>query len=170
MLSVLLFQSVGYVVFYKYLIKKHRHDIKTSILRELPDEALTIIRVPLADPGSVPLEFEHAEEFKLNGEMYDIVRSEIRNDTIYYVVFHDKKETSLYRSLTTAVNQRSSHDQASNQRALQLFSIGQCQYLPIGEAREVFHVRSVPIVECGNYRIIENPAAVHTPPPKPSFT
>ena len=170
MLSVILFQSVGYVVLYKLWIKKHRHEIKTGILKELPDEFLVVVRVPLHRPESVPLEFKHEEEFKLNGEMYDIVRSEIRNDTIYYVVFHDKKETSLYRSLTTAVNQRSSHDQASTQRALQLFSIGQCQYLPIGESREVFHVRSVPMVECGNYRIIENPAPVHTPPPKPSFT
>ncbi len=170
MLSVILFQSVGYVALYKLWIKKHRHEIKTGLLKELPDELLIVVCVPLHNPEAVPLEFEHEEEFKLNGEMYDIVRSEIRNDTIYYVVFHDKKESSLYRSLTTAVNQRSSHDQASNQRALQLFSIGQCLYLPIGEVREVFNVRSIPMIENGSYRIIETPAYVFTPPPKPSFT
>lgn len=166
MLSVILFQSVGYVVLHKIWIKKHRHEIKSGFLRELPDSSLTIVRVPFYHPESVPLEFEHAEEFKLNGEMYDIVRTEIRNDTIYYFAFHDTKESSLYRSLSAAVHQKASQDQASNLRLQQLLSLGQFQYLHSSREQVHLHICTTLLPTAGAFTIIESPTLVITPPPK----
>lgn len=166
MLSVLLFQSVGYVVLHKVWIKKHRHEIKTGILTSLPESSLTIIRVPFHHPESVPLEFVHSEEFKLYGEMYDIVRSEIRNDTIYYFTFHDSKESSLYRSLSSAVQQQTSKDQTSNPRLQLLLSLGQFQYLTIHSEHIHLFAALVPMGVDGYFHLIESPSSVRTPPPK----
>lgn len=41
------------------------------------------------------LEWEHAREFELKGEMYDVVRSKKMGDSITYVVYHDVKESAL---------------------------------------------------------------------------
>ena len=166
MLAVLIFQSVGYVVLHKVWIKKHRHEIKSGFLRELPESLLMIIRVPYFQPESVPLEFEHAEEFKLNGEMYDIVRTEIRNDTIYYFTFHDTKESSLYRSLSAAVHHQTSQDQASNPRLQLLLSLGQFLYLDTFQEHVFLRTSTTMLTAADGYQIIESPSFVITPPPK----
>ncbi|MFZ4619327.1 MAG: hypothetical protein ACOYNS_02120 [Bacteroidota bacterium] len=165
LLMVLMFQSVGYVVSYTLWISKNRHDVKMNIIKGLPDDAFTIITRPLNDPSS-PLEFEDDEEFKLYGEMYDIVRTEVRNDSITYVAFHDEKETSLNISLATAVDERTSMDPAAMQSTLKLLAFGQLQYLD-----PVIGIFSIPeyrvLYSRQNQELTAHPSfAVITPPPK----
>jgi hypothetical protein len=45
------------------------------------------------------LVWEHSKEFEYQGNMYDIIRIETRDDVIWYWCFLDKKETQLKRDL-----------------------------------------------------------------------
>lgn len=46
------------------------------------------------------LYWEHSKEFQFKGEMYDVIRSEIRGDTNWYWCHWDQKETKIKKSLT----------------------------------------------------------------------
>ncbi len=47
------------------------------------------------------LRWEHAREFEYQGEMYDIVKSQQRADSITYWCIHDQAETQINRQLDT---------------------------------------------------------------------
>ncbi len=54
------------------------------------------------------LRWEHDREFEYNGEMYDIVETEMLGDSIHYICWHDKAETQLNRRLQTLIAQATS--------------------------------------------------------------
>lgn len=45
------------------------------------------------------LHWEHDSEFTLKGEMYDVIKKEFRNDSVFMQCIHDKKETSINKSI-----------------------------------------------------------------------
>lgn len=45
------------------------------------------------------LHWEHDYEFSLKGEMYDVLSKEIQNDVIIVKCVHDKRETSINKSI-----------------------------------------------------------------------
>jgi len=45
------------------------------------------------------LQWEHDYEFSSKGEMYDVISKEIRSDLIILKCVHDKKETSIHKSI-----------------------------------------------------------------------
>lgn len=47
------------------------------------------------------LRWEHAREFEYRGEMYDVVRSQQRADSITYWCIHDRAETQINQQLET---------------------------------------------------------------------
>lgn len=49
------------------------------------------------------LRWEHSKEFEYNGQMYDIVSSEIKGDSIYYHCWWDYEETKLNKKLKKLV-------------------------------------------------------------------
>jgi hypothetical protein len=90
----------------------HKHTLKKSIKKELIHqtalnelELLTFKRSEI----NTRVSWKDAHEFSLNGNMYDIVSSQIVNDSIYYWCWPDRKETQLnaqlYHLLDTALGQ-----------------------------------------------------------------
>lgn len=65
------------------------------------------------------LNWKKVHEFEFEGEMYDIVASNIVNDIIQYTCFHDTKETKLKRRLYKFLSQfidSDHHNDSDNQR------------------------------------------------------
>ncbi len=173
LISVISFQSVGSLILHKLWIKLNRHEMKMQILNAVSNDRLTVIAVPLNEDGRSgnSLEFEHDDEFSMNGQMYDIVRSEIRNDSIVYYTIHDVKESSLIQWLKSEVSQRTQKDPASQNRAQLFLSIVQLQYLH-GQMVQMFlnytHQPYPKPVLCSS---VDFPRSVEAPPPKlPPFT
>lgn len=57
------------------------------------------------------LRWEHANEFEYRGEMYDIVKSEQRADSITYWCIHDQAETQINRQLEALTAAATGSDQ-----------------------------------------------------------
>ncbi len=49
------------------------------------------------------LRWEHAKEFELEGQMYDVVETELKGDTLYYICWWDHEETKLNKQLKNLV-------------------------------------------------------------------
>lgn len=61
-------------------------------------EELVLLKFTEEEKQSL-LKWKHAKEFEFDGEMYDIVEFEVKNDTCYYWCWYDHAETKLNKQL-----------------------------------------------------------------------
>jgi hypothetical protein len=98
--------------FEKYALKR---EIKWKLIAEIDQEELVLLKFS-KEETETKLRWEHAKEFEYNDQMYDIVSSEIKGDSIYYRCWWDYKETNLNKKLKKLV--ASAFDQnEDNQKA-----------------------------------------------------
>lgn len=64
----------------------------------IAEEALVLLKFSEPDSKTL-LRWEHAREFEFQGQMYDVVKTETRGDTIYYRCWLDQKESELNQQL-----------------------------------------------------------------------
>ncbi len=72
----------------------HRMQISGHLEKDLP----VLIKIPLSSmkgEASVSLIWTEADEFRYQGQMYDVLREEVHGDTLWYYCHHDKAETDL---------------------------------------------------------------------------
>jgi hypothetical protein len=50
------------------------------------------------------LEWIEENEFRIDGEMYDVVKREVKKDSIYLYCLHDKTESILYSGIVKIFN------------------------------------------------------------------
>ena len=66
------------------------------------------------------LRWHHSREFEFNGQMYDIVETHERGDSVFYFCYTDHKETALNKQLKDLF--RKKHTDPSSRRAQQQIS------------------------------------------------
>lgn len=88
----------------KSLIKK---EVKAKLIRCLDKSELTHFTFSKTQVQT-ELRWEHHKEFEYKGEMYDVVETEVKGDSIHYVCWHDKAETKLNKRLKTLIAQATS--------------------------------------------------------------
>ena len=99
----------------QYQKKQVKREIKWKIANDLDRDELTQLKFS-AKEIKIKLRWKHSKEFEYNGEMYDIVTSESRGDSIIYWCWWDNKETQLNKHLTHLVLQTlNQNDQNQNQ-------------------------------------------------------
>lgn len=64
-----------------------------------------LIPVYLCGNGASPHISPHEDEFEMNGEMYDVVFREYAGDTTVLWCWHDARETSLQRYITSMIDE-----------------------------------------------------------------
>lgn len=100
-LVALLLSCMGIGVFGEWLVfyiirSDIRHEIKERIEASAPEASLVLVKIAKDNP---PKNFQFTEagrEFRYKGQMYDIVRQEVKNDSILYYCIHDIRESQLY--------------------------------------------------------------------------
>ena len=100
LLFLFLFISDGVYLYFRYLQHKIHQEIKTEIRKGLEEEDLSLIIIPV-NSGQEILWTKKDKEFRYKGNMYDVVRTEVRGQKIYYYCLNDVKEKQLmarYRS------------------------------------------------------------------------
>jgi len=75
-----------------------RHEVKEKLLDDLPKENLVLLKFT-QEQANRELHWEHEREFEYQDQMYDVVKREVRNDTLYYWCWPDEKETALNQQL-----------------------------------------------------------------------
>ncbi len=96
-----------------------RREVKKLMIAGLKDEQLTLLSFSIPEANKI-LKWKHDKEFQYQGQMYDVVKKEIRGDSIFYVCWWDHKETLLNKQLDQLVkiNTGSSPHQEKQERAL----------------------------------------------------
>ena len=106
-LSILLFQMMGYLLIFKIQQFYIREEIEQRIKVGLPENELVLLKVPANLSGGQVKIFQwfHKREFCYKAKMYDIVRKENHDNTIWYYCLSDEKETELLADLDNLVKQ-----------------------------------------------------------------
>jgi len=115
------------------------------------------------------LRWEHSKEFEFRGQMYDVVSSETKGDSIFYRCWWDHKETQLNQRLKILVAKALDQDENNGEALMNLhFYLGtffyskpiDLQFLSFQKISEVYEDE----IHSGSFnsRLISPPK----PPPK----
>ncbi|MDN3724259.1 hypothetical protein QRD02_07680 [Aequorivita sp. SDUM287046] len=105
-----------YMQFEKSAIKR---EIKWKMIAGLDKKELVVLKFTKTETKT-KLRWEHSKEFEYDGQMYDIVSTEMKGDSIFYTCWWDHEETKLNKKLKKLV--ASAFDQnEENQRNQQNF-------------------------------------------------
>lgn len=100
-----------------------RKEVKHQLMAEVDRSELVLLKFS-SEAAALELEWEHSTEFEYRGQMYDVVASETRGDSIYYWCWHDHHETALNRqlaALTRAALQKDPEHQNGQKQLVQFF-------------------------------------------------
>lgn len=99
--ALLLLQSQGPWLIFKVQQFALRSEIKQQIKAGIPDHDL--VRIAIANAWQTEnndrIEWEHGKEFRFDGQWYDVVKSEAKQDSTVYLCIHDAKENQLFARL-----------------------------------------------------------------------
>jgi len=122
LLVVVLFYSIiGFYLNFEieqYWIKK---EIKHYLINKLPEEELTIIKIPSKDYRKITWT-EEGSEFRYNGNMFDVYKIKSTKDSSYYYCFDDIKESTLLTHLDKLVKEQTDHTKSRNIQKKQVFN------------------------------------------------
>lgn len=119
--ALLLFQMQGPWLAFKVQQSVVRAEIKQQIKAGVPESDLVTLKIAKAWEQEPNHRFErkHSKEFRFDGEMYDIIRSEDVGDTTVYVCIHDVKESGLFAALEVRI-QRAMNDRENHRKRTQI--------------------------------------------------
>ncbi|MBW6484043.1 MAG: hypothetical protein K0B10_13405 [Vicingaceae bacterium] len=95
--------------------KAIRKSIKHKIIAGIDKNELVLL-VFKKEEVDKKVKWKHSKEFQYNGEMYDIVETEFKNDSVYYWVWWDKEETALNQKVANLVRQNFAQNPYQNNK------------------------------------------------------
>lgn len=113
LLAIFLFNIVGYFIAFKVVQHQVRSEVKTAIKQTLTANQLTVIEIHKTEQNQLIWE-EKNKEFYYKGELYDIVKTEEKTESITYYCINDKQEEQLFEHLEEHVNNYISDNHLSN--------------------------------------------------------
>lgn len=85
-----------------YQKKQVKKAVKWRMIEGIPQEKLVCLTLT-ENEKNTQLTWKHAKEFEYKQQMYDIVSTQIINDTTYYWCWWDHEETALNQQLKSLV-------------------------------------------------------------------
>lgn len=106
LLFILLFNSIGVFIVFKYEQTLVRKEVKRRIKFGIPENERLLLSIPkwMEEIPNKDFKRIHKGEFIYKGEMYDILYTQEDTDTTHYIVIHDPKETNLFARLDEHIN------------------------------------------------------------------
>jgi hypothetical protein len=114
--------------FLHYQKKQVRKEVKEMIVAGLEKEELVLLSFTYEETETV-LNWHHSREFEYQGEMYDIVEAEYREDGVTFRCWHDKKESVIHRKMDNLVAQILASDPQKKENQQRLNNYLKVQYL-----------------------------------------
>ncbi len=157
--------SYTWLQFQKSLVKK---EVKEQIDAGIERDKLVLLEFS-KEEAKTKLRWEHSREFEYRGNMYDIVKTKVKQDSVYYWCWLDHEETKLNDQIITLLN-KNSNDEPLNTNGNKILSLvfkplyisGHFDWQPaldISEKKEAF-------LKSSNYSSLNFPPPV--PPPENS--
>ena len=98
-----------------------KREIKWKMIAEMDHDELVLLKFSKEDIKT-KLRWEHSKEFEYDGEMYDIVDTEIKGDSIFYRCWWDYEETALNKKLKKLVASAFDKDQTNRDSQNDLYT------------------------------------------------
>jgi hypothetical protein len=129
------------------------------------EEGLVVIKISNQQPPD-DLIWTERHEFRYRGQMYDIVKHEVRNDTTYYTCIHDVRESKLYADVEQQIQDDFSQNPERRQQHTDLLNkIPKFYCINISFILFNF-VNNTPKPNVKLLTWAEVPPAIPSPPPK----
>lgn len=112
-----------------------RKEVKRRMKTGLKPSELVLLKFSKSE-SQTKLRWEHAREFEYAGQMYDIIETEIKGDSIFYYCWWDHAETMLNKQLTNLVADTLAKDpkkQESQKRLLHFYKSLYFADLPVSQ-------------------------------------
>lgn len=90
---------------FQYRSSTIRQEVEAQIEEGIEEHDLVLLKFTHEETETL-LRWEHSREFEFNQQMYDIVETEVFEDSIFYLVYWDIEETELkngYKDLITGI-------------------------------------------------------------------
>lgn len=104
LLSIFLFNTVGYFIAFKVFQYQIQKEIKAEIKQQLNPSDLTTIFIDKNHLEQIEW-VKEGKEMYYKGELYDVVRSTENSTSVTYHCINDKQEKSLFANLHEHINQ-----------------------------------------------------------------
>lgn len=111
-------------MFLQYQKAMVHKEVKQQMIAGIGKEELVLLRFTLVE-SETNLRWEHSGEFEFHDEMYDVVVSETRGDSIFYWCWWDRKETKLNMQLDNLIAQTMERDPQQKGQQQRLFNFFQ---------------------------------------------
>lgn len=170
-LMLILIVSHGTVQLFilKVFQTQHRKEIFQSIDNGDIEEELILFKFNKDefDKGINYIEWAEEDEFIIDGEMYDVVKSEVKSDSIYLYCLHDNEESILYSGIAKILN-RLSEDEPNNARNLSSFNntFSEFYFSTANEVKKYYLEESSRYLPINSFNLLDGETFIATPPPR----
>tara|TARA_B100000614_G_C14459075_1_gene457651 strand:+ start:113 stop:622 length:510 start_codon:yes stop_codon:yes gene_type:complete len=132
MFTLILLQSAGVMFVYKLQELNIKSEVKQQIKLGIAETDLITLAIPkhLEEKANPEFKRIHEKEFRYKGEMYDIISKVVKDDTTYYDVIHDPKESKLFAKLDELANNELNNDPAQKKISERIKSLFAANYIP----------------------------------------
>lgn len=112
MIFLIIFHGTFQIFIIKIFITNHSKDIRLMIEEGTVEQDLFLFKIHKDEIGhnTQNIKWKEKDEFRFNGEMYDVVRKEIFEDSVYLYCFRDAKESFLYANMDRILNRLNEND------------------------------------------------------------
>lgn len=120
-------------------LQKHqvKREVKWKMIEGVDKEDLVLLTFDKDDIETI-LDWKHSKEFSYQEEMYDIVQSEDKGDSISYFCWWDNKETELNKQLANVLQDFIGNKPINKKNKEHLISFYSKLYCPVQEPIKVF--------------------------------
>jgi hypothetical protein len=138
------------------------------LIKELPDEEMTIISITRANRYLLKWREEN-KEFIYKGKLYDLASTRISGDTIIYYCINDKQEEELFANLDDHMQRNISSDIPLNKKINNLIEKLIKEYIKNDYSLNIFNNgKEIFFYYSGvNFNLVY--LKITTPPPKPIY-
>lgn len=143
-----------------------KHEVKRKIIAGLDKSDLVLISLSKAE-AETELEWEHSKEFEFEGEMYDVVKSEVTSDSVKYWCWWDFEETALNKNLAELVNQLFGSDPGKKQNEQNLITFYKSLFSEnLFQWESIQYSQSLDSSRNYTFNLVDFISTIPTPPPQ----
>ena len=106
-----------------------------KIKKAIPQDEQLLWKFSTED-ARLKLDWEHSHEFEYKGEMYDVIRYEVKGDSIWYWCYWDRKETKLRKELNVILVNLMGPGQQNKNEGRQLNDFFKSLYIPASSVKQ----------------------------------
>ncbi len=169
LISLLIFHGSLQLVVIKIFQAQHRREIFQSIDNGSFEDDLILFKFHKDDleKGLSYIEWIEEDEFRIEWEMYDVVKREVIGDSLYLYCLHDKNESILYSSIMKIFN-RLLGDEPNNARSLTSFnnSLSEFYFSTVIELNKFYLEESGRYLPIKTFSLLDGEPLIDTPPPR----